>query len=199
MQVHGNVWTLLPKPAATKPSLMDTPPEILFSQGIDQAQSKRVRRLAARGELRKLYAGVYRTGELVKSCELPLEYSTHRARSLTAKAGRQVARLDPSDPRLRPLPHRQPSASARPTPPQPPLPAPPWRPPWPSTPVQTWPSTLTNPPLGTKGSEITTPSDPPGTKALPESSPEPYIPQGVHVTKNNGLEQPAHAATSAAV
>ena len=45
--------------AATKPSLMDTPPEILFSQGNDQAQSKRVRRLAARGELRKLYAGVY--------------------------------------------------------------------------------------------------------------------------------------------
>ena len=38
---------------------MDTPPEILFSQGKDQAQSKRVRRLAARGELRKLYAGVY--------------------------------------------------------------------------------------------------------------------------------------------
>ena len=37
-------------------SMMDTPPEILFSQGNDQAQSKRVRRLAARGELRKLYA-----------------------------------------------------------------------------------------------------------------------------------------------
>ncbi len=38
---------------------MDTLPEILFSQGTDQAQSKRVRRLAADGHLRKLYAGVY--------------------------------------------------------------------------------------------------------------------------------------------
>jgi hypothetical protein len=45
--------------AAAKHSFMDTLPEILFSQGTDQAQSKRVRRLAAGGHLRKLYAGVY--------------------------------------------------------------------------------------------------------------------------------------------
>lgn len=45
--------------AAAKRSFMDTLPEILFSQGTDQAQSKRVRRLAADGHLRKLYAGVY--------------------------------------------------------------------------------------------------------------------------------------------
>jgi len=38
---------------------MDSLPEILFSQGTDQAQSKRVRRLAAGGHLRKLYPGVY--------------------------------------------------------------------------------------------------------------------------------------------
>jgi hypothetical protein len=38
---------------------MDTLPEILFSQGNDQAQSKRVRRLAADGHLRKLHAGIY--------------------------------------------------------------------------------------------------------------------------------------------
>ena len=38
---------------------MDMLPEILFSQGTDEAQSKRVRRLAADGHLRKLYAGVY--------------------------------------------------------------------------------------------------------------------------------------------
>ena len=38
---------------------MDTLPELLFSQADDPAQSKRVRRLAAEGQLRKLYAGVY--------------------------------------------------------------------------------------------------------------------------------------------
>ena len=38
---------------------MDTLPEILFSQGTDQARSRRVRRLAAEGHLRKLHAGVY--------------------------------------------------------------------------------------------------------------------------------------------
>ena len=38
---------------------MDTLPELLFSQATDQAQSKRVRRLAADSQLRKLYAGVY--------------------------------------------------------------------------------------------------------------------------------------------
>jgi hypothetical protein len=51
------------------PSFMDTLPEILFSQGTDQAQSKRVRRLAANGHLRKLHAGVYTstgTSPLVK-------------------------------------------------------------------------------------------------------------------------------------
>ncbi len=47
---------------------MDTLPEILFSQGADQAQSKRVRRLAAKGRLRKLYAGVY-TSNLDASAE----------------------------------------------------------------------------------------------------------------------------------
>ena len=44
---------------AAKRLFMDTLPEILFSQGADQAQSKRVRRLAVDGHLRKLYAGVY--------------------------------------------------------------------------------------------------------------------------------------------
>ena len=38
---------------------MDTLPEILISQAAEQAQSKHVRRLAAAGRLRKLYAGVY--------------------------------------------------------------------------------------------------------------------------------------------
>ena len=38
---------------------MDTLPEVLFSQATDQAGSKRIRRLAAEGHLRKLYAGVY--------------------------------------------------------------------------------------------------------------------------------------------
>lgn len=38
---------------------MDAQPEILFSQAADQAQSKRVRRLAVDARLRKLYAGVY--------------------------------------------------------------------------------------------------------------------------------------------
>jgi hypothetical protein len=38
---------------------MDTLPEILFSQGASQAQSRRVRRMAAEGRLRKLHAGVY--------------------------------------------------------------------------------------------------------------------------------------------
>ena len=38
---------------------MDNLPELLFSQATDQAQSKRVRRLAADSQLRKLYAGVY--------------------------------------------------------------------------------------------------------------------------------------------
>ncbi len=38
---------------------MDTRPELLFSEAANQAQSKRVRRLAADGQLRKLYAGVY--------------------------------------------------------------------------------------------------------------------------------------------
>ncbi len=47
------------KAATTKPSSMDTLPDLLFSQAADQAQSKRVRRLAADGHLRKLYAGVY--------------------------------------------------------------------------------------------------------------------------------------------
>ena len=47
---------------------MDTLPEILFSQGTDQAQSKRVRRLAADGHLRKLHAGVY-----TSSLEAPAE------------------------------------------------------------------------------------------------------------------------------
>jgi fido (protein-threonine AMPylation protein) len=38
---------------------MDTVPELLFSRSADQALSRRVRRLAASGRLRKLYAGVY--------------------------------------------------------------------------------------------------------------------------------------------
>jgi Fic/DOC family len=38
---------------------VDALPELLFSEAIDQAQSKRVRRLAADGRLQKLYAGVY--------------------------------------------------------------------------------------------------------------------------------------------
>jgi hypothetical protein len=38
---------------------MDALPELLFSEAADQAQSRRVRRMAADGRLRKLYAGVY--------------------------------------------------------------------------------------------------------------------------------------------
>src|SRR5207245_7457970 len=38
---------------------MDALPEILLSQATDPAQSKRVRRLASDGRLRKLYAGIY--------------------------------------------------------------------------------------------------------------------------------------------
>ncbi len=38
---------------------MDTLPELLFSHAADPAQSKRVRRMAADGRVRKLYAGVY--------------------------------------------------------------------------------------------------------------------------------------------
>ena len=38
---------------------MDALPEVLFSGAADAAQSKRVRRLAASGKLRKLYSGVY--------------------------------------------------------------------------------------------------------------------------------------------
>ncbi len=38
---------------------MDALPEILFSEAAEPAQSKRVRRLAADGRLRRLYAGVY--------------------------------------------------------------------------------------------------------------------------------------------
>jgi Fic/DOC family len=49
----------LPAHVTTNGLLMDIQPEILFSQGADQAHSKRVRRLAAEGRLRKLYAGVY--------------------------------------------------------------------------------------------------------------------------------------------
>lgn len=38
---------------------MDALPELLFSQASDPAQSRRVRRLAVGGHLRKLYAGIY--------------------------------------------------------------------------------------------------------------------------------------------
>ena len=38
---------------------LDNLPEILFSDAKDTAASRRIRRLAERGRLRKLYAGIY--------------------------------------------------------------------------------------------------------------------------------------------
>lgn len=52
----------LPAPVHFEPthgSPVPALPEVLFSDATDAAQSKRVRRLAAAGKLRKLYAGIY--------------------------------------------------------------------------------------------------------------------------------------------